>query len=354
MCASRSFFGHLFAIAVIMTYQIVNQLDENTWSAFVGQHPQGNIFHTPEMYHVFQQTSGYQPELWAVVGEQGQPLVLFLPVKISLKSGWMKALTTRAIVFGGVLAADTPETEDALRHLLRAYQKDSGRKPLFTEIRNVTACPGQQPGLQTVGFAYEDHLNYLIDLDHSPDEVFKRIGKRTQRNIRHGLNQGHVRIAEAATLSEVESGYALLKKTYQAAQVPLADFSLFATAFDLLAPRGMCLVTLARVEEHPAAASFELLYKDTVYGWYGGMDRSFGSYVPNELLMWHILRWGSEHNYKRYDFGGAGKPNEEYGVRDFKSKFGGELVCFGRNTWVPHPGFLTVCKWGYQLLRRSL
>lgn len=337
-----------------MAYQIVNQIEEDTWRAFVGQHPQGNIFHTPEMFEVFRQTQGYQPELWAAVGEKGQPLVLFLPVRISLKSGWMKGLTTRAIVFGGVLTADTPEAGDALRQVLRAYQKDSGRKSLFSEIRNVTACPGQQPELQSAGFIYEDHLNYLINLDHSPETVFKGIGKRTQRNIRHGLNQGHVQIAEAATLKEVESGYRLLKKTYQAAQVPLADFSLFATAFDLLAPKGMCMVTLAQVKDQPAAASFELLYKDTVYGWYGGMDRAFGSFVPNELLMWHILRWGSEHSYACYDFGGAGKPNEEYGVRDFKSKFGGELVCFGRNTWVPRPGLLAVSRMGYQLLRRSL
>jgi len=32
---------------------------------------------------------------------------------------------------------------------------------------------------------------------------------------------------------------------------------------------------------------------------------------------------------------GAGKPSEKYGVRDFKAKFGGNLVNFGRNTWIP-------------------
>jgi serine/alanine adding enzyme len=41
-------------------------------------------------------------------------------------------------------------------------------------------------------------------------------------------------------------------------------------------------------------------------------------------------------------------------VRDFKAKFGGELVCFGRNTCVHAPGALWLSKQGYRLLRRWL
>ena len=38
--------------------------------------------------------------------------------------------------------------------------------------------------------------------------------------------------------------------------------------------------------------------------------------------MWHTLDWGAEDGYSLNNFGGAGKPDEEYGVRDFKAKFG--------------------------------
>ena len=98
----------------------------------------------------------------------------------------------------------------------------------------------------------------------------------------------------------------------------------------------------------------ENTYKDVVYGWYGGVDRAYGSYIPNELLTWHILQWGAEHGYRMYDFGGAGEPDEEYGVRDFKAKFGGELVSFGRNTCECAPWLLRLSKLGYRLLRRWL
>ena len=82
------------------------------------------------------------------------------------------------------------------------------------------------------------------------------------------------------------------------------------------------------------------------------MNRAFGSHHPNELLRWHILQWGMEHGYELFDFGGAGKPDEAYSVRDFKSKFGGELVSLGRNIYVHRPHILRFSTYAYHLSRR--
>jgi serine/alanine adding enzyme len=108
------------------------------------------------------------------------------------------------------------------------------------------------------------------------------------------------------------------------------------------------------VEDEPAAVSVVLLYKDRVFSWYGGVDRRFMASVPNEILTWKEFEWSCQHGYAVYDFGGAGKPNEKYGVRDFKAKFGGELVSYGRNIWVAHPAWFAVSKFGYALLRKIL
>jgi serine/alanine adding enzyme len=63
------------------------------------------------------------------------------------------------------------------------------------------------------------------------------------------------------------------------------------------------------------------------------------------------LEWGVENGYRVYDFGGAGKPDEEYGVRDFKAKFGGKLVCYGRNVYVHSQVRLELSKLGYTIYR---
>jgi serine/alanine adding enzyme len=333
---------------------IVRQLDEHLWRDFVNDNLMGNIFHTPEMFQVFAQTRGHKPSLWAAVDGNSRPLALLLPVEVTLMDGLWRRFTTRAIVYGSVLCAPGPAGQEALTTLLLAYKRETRGSALFTELRNLSDLNHLQSVLNDNGFAYEDHLNYLVDLNRPPEAILQSIGQRTRKKIRRALRQGEVIIEEADRCEQVALCYELLQRTYAIAKVPLADRSLFEAAFDELYPRGMVKFLLARLDDSYVAGSVELIYKDTIYGWYGGMDRGYSDYIPNELLLWHIFQWGAENGYKVYDFGGAGKPDEEYGVRDFKAKFGGELVCFGRNTYIPLPWLYRLGTWGYSLYRRLI
>lgn len=336
-----------------MTITIVRSLPEESWRRFVDNHPQGNIFHTPEMFQVFNATKGHRPELWAATTAE-RILALLLPVQITLKDGAFQRMTTRSVVYGGVLCAAGAEGQEALRQLLQTYVREAGKESLFTELRNTADSSEIQPLLQVCGFVYEDHLNYLINLDRSPTEILENIGSRTRKNIRRGLRKGTVEIEVIKQHEGVTACYDLLSQTYNLAQIPLADFSLFQSAFDVLHPKNMARFTVARIEHAMAAVSIELIYKRTVYGWYGGLNRNYSSYAPNELLMWHILEWGAQSGYQIYDFGGAGRADEEYGVRDFKAKFGGNLVCFGRNLAVHVPVFFHLSRRIYPVYRKLI
>jgi serine/alanine adding enzyme len=335
-----------------MVLNIVNTLDVLLWRDFVDQHPLGNIFQTPEMFQVFSRAKGYRPELHAAVSDEGQVLALLLPVQVTLKGGLLRRLTTRSIAYGSVLCAPGAVGSEALTTLLRAYSKKAGREALFTELRHQSDQSVYQPVFAQYRFAYQDHLNYLIDLDCSTKELFNRIGSRTRKHIRRELNRGQVVVDQVNEANQIGIWYKVIKKTYLAAQVPIADISLFEAAFDVLNPRNMVKFWLVRIGEDYVASSVELIYKDVIYGWYGGVDRAFSRFTPSEVLTWHILKWGAENGYRVYDFGGAGNPDEKYGVRDFKSKFGGTLVCYGRNTWIPHYSIYYLSKFGYGFMRR--
>jgi lipid II:glycine glycyltransferase (peptidoglycan interpeptide bridge formation enzyme) len=49
---------------------------------------------------------------------------------------------------------------------------------------------------------------------------------------------------------------------------------------------------------------------------------------------------------------GAGKPEETYGVRDFKARFGGELVEHGRYLCVRKPLLYWLGKMGVKLMKK--
>lgn len=333
---------------------VVQQLNEELWKDFVDHHPQGNIFHTPEMFRVFAQTKGHQSTLWAVVDPSNYPLALFLPVQVTLMDGLLRQFTTRAIAYGSVLCAPNPEGKKALALLLQTYKREAKNKALFTELRNLSDLSELQSLLSDNGFVYEGHLNYLINLNRPSEEVLQGIGQRTRKKIRKGLRDGFVEMSEVTNRAELDHWYDILQKTYSNAHVPLADRSMFVAAFNELYSKGMAKFLLAKVNGVTAACSIECPYKDTIYGWYGGSDRDYSDYLPNEMLIWHILEWGANNGYHVYDFGGAGKPDEEYGVRDFKAKFGGDLVNFGRNTYIHNPTLLKLSKQGYEVYRRFL
>ena len=332
-----------------MTFRVVRSLDETRWQRFAAA-AGGNIFHTPEMFEVFRRARRHDPELWAVL--DGDDVVALLPtVRVSLLGGMFSPWTTRSIAYGGLLAPAGDRRAEAVRHLLDVYQRRT-RIPLFTEIRNAEDTTAVRPVLEQSGLAYEPHLNFLIPLDRPAEAVMAAFGKRAREQIRRGLRRGLVRIAEVEARGELEQWYATLQQTYRHAGLPLADRSLFEAAFDVLRPKGMIKLLIATVDGVPAACSAELLYRDQIYAWYAGTDRSFSPLVPNELLMWHILEWGATNGYRVYDFGGAGKPGEPYGVRDFKAKFGGDLVEPGRYV-MPHGRVrLALSSLGYRAYRR--
>lgn len=329
----------------------VNALPEDTWRAYVERHPAGAIFHTPEMFQVLGRTKNHRPALWAALDGHGQVLALLPIVQITLLGGPLRRLATRAVAYGSVLCDRSSAGEEALASLLHTYTQETERTALFTELRNLSDYSAVQSVLNQCGFIYEDHLNYLIDLNRPLEQVMSNIGARTRKHIRQGLRKGDVIVEQVTDPSQVRICCDLIRKSYTAAHIPLADRSLFEAASDVLSPRGMAQFWLARAGDTYAAASVELRYKDVIYGWYSGVDRQYADLSPGELLMWHVLQWGVENGYKVYDFGGAGKPGEEYGVRDFKAKFGGKLVCFGRNTCIHSPRLLRLSEFGYRIYR---
>lgn len=334
--------------------KIVQALPEPVWREYIDRQPQSNIFHTPEMFQVFSLAKGHHPELWAALGEDGRPLTLFLPVLVSIAKKPFQRMTSRSVAYGSILADSGERGWVAVASLLEAYKQSAKKITLFTELRNLSDLGVLQPVLQDHGFAYAEDCNFLISLERSREDLLRSFGKNTRKNVRRALRNKLLAVEEVNDIRKVTACYDLLKMSYARARVFLADRSLFEAAFQILHPRRMVRFLLVRLGSTYIASSVELIFNKTIYGWYCGMNRAFSKYLSNELITWNILEWGINNGYKTYDFGGIGSPEQKYGVRDFKAKFGGSLVCFGRNTHIHSPGLLRLSKLGYKIYRNML
>ena len=334
--------------------QIVDSLPYDKWMKFVEEHPDGNIFHTPYMMDVFKNADKHYPRLYAAIDERGgEILSLLLSVQVSVFGEYTSRFTSRSIIYGGILCTDSLNGNNSLVHLMNIYNTSVRDKVLFTEIRNLSPTQQSREELEICGYKYEDYLNYLIDLRRPLDEIFRSFSSSCRRNIRKSERNG-VQIEEITSKEKLPVFYALLKKTYSRARVPLADFSLFVSAFEKLYSRNMVKFFLARLKDQYIAGRVILLFKDKIFDWYAGSDDDHLNFYPNELLVWHILKWGNENGFHSFDFGGAGRPDEKYGVRDFKQRFGGELINSGRYANVNSPTLFWFANKGYQIYRKYL
>lgn len=81
-----------------------------------------------------------------------------------------------------------------------------------------------------------------------------------------------------------------------------------------------------------------------IYDYYAGSLSSEYDKHPNDIIPWEIFKYYQKGGYLQFDFGGAGKPNIPYGVRDYKLKFGGELVNHGRYLFIHQQIFFLLLK----------
>lgn len=333
-------------------YTIVNTLDSECWRHFVAEHPKGSIFHTPEMFEVYRRAKRHKPFLLAALDRTGCILGLLVSVRVQTLPDPFGFLSSRAIFYAEPLCQPDETGIAALGDLLRAHDEYMGRHTLFAEVRPLRPAGVERAVLGGVGYHYTDHLNYVTDLRCPLDELWKRTSRQCKGNIRHGTREG-VTIRPVTDRKDLNAVYTLLQASYKHARVPMADKSLFTAAFEMLYPRRMLEINVAYHDGKPIGADLLLLYRDYVFDWYRGSDRVKSLY-PGECLVWHQLQWAKENGFATYDFAGAGYPDIPYGVREFKAKFGGSLVTFGRyrHIYAPRRLFLAERFYQWQKTRR--
>ena len=91
-----------------------------------------------------------------------------------------------------------------------------------------------------------------------------------------------------------------------------------------------------------------------MYEWFVcGNDHYRKGIRPSSVATWYGMQYAANHGYPLFDLMGAGKPDEPYGVRDFKAEFGGKLVEHGRFLYVCKPLLYWIGKVGVKWLKMS-
>jgi len=332
-----------------------SKLNLKKWTDFMETHPHANIFQTLEMYEVYKATKNYEPVFLAITDKDGNISGSLLAVIQKEHAGLLGTLSTRAIIIGGPLIKNNDPK--ALDYLLKEYAKII-KRAIYTQFRNLWDWKEQKEIFTKNGFAYEDHLDILFDLSESEDDLWKGMKNSCRKNInksyRNNIKVEEINLGDNKLLIE---SFNILKNVYLRIKLPFPDKTLFENAVKYLCNKKYLHTQGAFLQDELIGIRILLCYKKILYDWYAGAKDEFLSYKPNDILPWEIMKWGIKNGYEMFDFGGAGKPDIPYGVRDYKLKFGGKLVNYGRFTKTHKPFLFRTVKFGFkfwQKLNRKL
>lgn len=313
-----------------MSFNVItdyNLVDKVKWNEFVKSHPHGNAFQSPEMFEVYLSAKYYEPIIVVCLDERKDIQGLILSVIQREYKGILGKLSSRSVIWGAPLIKN--DNNEILDLLLKSYNEVVRKKAVYTQIRNLWDTEKYKNIFEKNGYNYEDHLNILIDLTKSEDELWSEIYSRRRSQINKSERQGvSIRIFDEPHL--IEESHNILLDVYKRAKLPLPDKEYFLEANKALGAKGYLKFFGAFKNEKLIGVMYLLCYGNRTYEWYIGSYFDYMKIHPNDLIIWEIFRWGKENNFEIFDFGGAGRPDREYGVREYKKKFGGTTLNLGR------------------------
>jgi lipid II:glycine glycyltransferase (peptidoglycan interpeptide bridge formation enzyme) len=324
------------------------RIDESKWEDFVREHPQGNFFQTPRFYKFISGLAGFQPLVIAALTGEGSILGILVGM-IQVEAGFLKSkLSSRLIVRGGPLLISSDN--ETAGHLLEFLVKKYSHQCIYFEFRNLFPLRDMEHHFLKNGFVFNDYLDVVIDMEKFRQSI-QKLSSGKKRQVKKSL-ENNARIVENATIAQVRRFYLILKKLYsRKVKKPLPPWNFFEQFF--YRPELGRYFLVESSGDIVGGIMCPIYDNRIIYEWYiGGEDGVHSGIYPSVLATWAPIDHALRNGLLQFDFLGAGKPGEDYGVREFKSSFGGELVNYGRFTRINNRLLYFVGKTGMALLKR--
>ena len=353
-----------------------SEIDRDAWRKLVETSGTGTWFQTPEAYDFFASMPDlFKPFVVAISNEAPlseaqhsinpslQTLRAVCVGYVTVEKNLVKQFfTRRAIIIGGPALADDASLEEVEALMIAMRDQLTNIKyqilnikcaPIYIETRNFNDYSKWKDAFDGAGFNYQPHLNFHVDTT-SIEVVEANLGRNRKRDIRTSFRDGAA-IIDNPTIGQIHEFYTILNQLYATkVRTPLFPLSFFEQLY-LHRDARFLLVGIPRengeIEIIGGTVCVALAGK-CLYEWFAcGRDGEWKSIFPSSVATYAGIRYAAEHGMPRLDMMGAGKPEEAYGVRDFKARFGGQEVEYGRFICIAKPLLYKIGVIGVKILK---
>jgi len=305
-------------------------------------------FQTNQYYQILKQADGYVPLVFGLSVKNQLKAILL--VTLMKEQGIKGFFSSRGVVFGGpVLSNDI--TEEELGFFLNQVVLQMRGKAIYLETRNFFDYSDHRQAFINAGWVYKPYLNFQLSLKNvSKESILKKFKYNRRREIKQSISEG-VTYGLCANEKEVDEVYYILHDLYKTkVKLPLPSLSYFLNLYH----KNIAKVFIVKHNGKTIGGSIcPVLERKAIYTYYYCGLRNYQKKIfPTHLAVLAAMEYAIDNYITKIDFMGAGKPNDKYGVRDYKSQFGGELVEHGRFIKVLNPLLYQLGKLGVKLMAK--
>jgi hypothetical protein len=209
---------------------------------------------------------------------------------------------------------------------------------IFLEVRLSEDESIHKVAWEASNFNYRPWYNAVLAIDSSWP---KCISESKWRNIRTSINLGYS-FGSCENLSEIQIVFALFQEHYRKINKPLPEKKFFENIYHEANrknsnPQSTSELLVTRYNNQIIAASVVFLSSNTAAQFYFASLTNNKYVHPGSFHQWSMIEWAVSRNYKWVDLVGGGEPNVNYGVREFKRRFGIKFEEVGRYNLVFKP-----------------
>ena len=313
----------------------------------------GTWFQGPEAYSFYESLPDlFQPFVFAVKSE-GLRAVCVGYVTVE-KNAVRQFFTRRAIILGGPCFSDDCINEEVslLLSTLRQQLSTGANAPIYIESRNFNDYSKWKDAFAAAEFDYRPHLNFHVDpaTNNLSDNRCRQIRRACEAGATTMIIEKMSAVEPLNDEAQIREWYEVLAELYRTkVKTPLWPVEFFLEAYR----QGVGKFLLVKYEGNVIGGNMVVTDGKTVYEWFEcGRNAEYKEQYPSVMATWAGIQWAKETGCARYDMMGAGEPGVPYGVRDFKSEFGGEMVEHGRFLCVNKPMLYRIGALAVRILRK--
>ncbi len=325
-------------------HSTIHQIDPIQWQQLIKSSENASFFQTPDCYEFYSSLSFLKPFVFGV--SENEKLMAIICGYIIADGNLIKQFFSRRAIVPGGLLLDENIKPHALQKLLEYSIHSLKRQTIYFEIRNYNDYSAFRSTFEKSGFSYNTHLNFHVaTLD--VESALMQLNTTKRRDVKLSIKEG-AEWMETKDTQDLKDYFILLKQLYEIKiKTPLFPYSFFERLLQFDNGKFFVVKHKGRIIGGSVCV---MLPQKAVYEWFVcGMDGQIKNVFPSTLATWAGIEYAAKNGFDRFDMMGAGNPDESYGVREFKSKFGGKLVEHGRFLYICKPMLFSLGK--YMLMK---